>query len=270
MQDITLRALNILGKVDLIAAEDTRHTGKLLSYHNIKNNLISYHEHNEEERTPVLVHQLKTGSAIAVVSNAGTPTVSDPGYRLIKNAIENNIKVIPVPGASAVTTALSIAGLPTDSFLFAGFLPRKKAKRIKQLKELVNNTQTLIFYQSPGRIISFMEEILNVMGDRYAVLCREMTKLHEECLRGRLSELMDTLSRRSAVKGECTLLVKGCEENKKVSEEIVRAELIKLLEKKGDKLSILSRTVAQKYGLSKNEVYETALKLKAERSKEKD
>ncbi len=270
LDDITVRALNILGRVDRIAAEDTRHTGRLLSYHNIKNNLISYHEHNEKERTPVLVHQLKTGSSIALVSNAGTPTVSDPGYRLIKNAIENNIKVVPIPGASAVTTALSIAGLPTDSFIFAGFPAKKKAKRIKQLKEFANNTKTLIFYQSPGRIVSFMAEMLNVMGDRYVVLCREMTKLHEECLRGSLSELIDTLSHRPAVKGECTLLVEGFKEKKEVSQDVVRAELIEALEKKGKKLSEISRIVAQKYGLSKNKVYEEALKLKAETSKEKD
>ncbi len=270
LDDITVRALNILGRVDRIAAEDTRHTGRLLSYHNIKNNLISYHEHNEKERTPVLVHQLKTGSSIALVSNAGTPTVSDPGYRLIKNAIENNIKVVPIPGASAVTTALSIAGLPTDSFIFAGFPAKKKAKRIKQLKEFANNTKTLIFYQSPGRIVSFMAEMLNVMGDRYVVLCREMTKLHEECLRGSLSELIDTLSHRPTVKGECTLLVEGFKEKKEVSQEIVRAELMEALENKGKKLSEICKIVAQKYGLSKNKVYEEALKIKAETSKEKD
>lgn len=262
MEDITLRALKTLGQVDLVAAEDTRHTGRLLAYHDIKNNLISYHEHNEEARTPVLIHRLKTGSSVALVTNAGTPAVSDPGYRLVKAAIANDIRVIPIPGVSAVITAISAAGLPTDSFIFSGFPARKKSKRIEQLKALAKENRTLIFYESPGRILTLMEEIINVMGDRYCVLCREMTKLHEEFLRGILSEIMDILRERPAVKGECTLLVKGCEENNEVSPDVVRAELIKGLAENGSKLSEVSKTVAQKYGLPKNKVYEAALKLK--------
>lgn len=270
MEDITIRALKTLDQVDLVAAEDTRHTGRLLAHHDIKNNLISYHEHNEEVRTPVLIHRLKAGSSVALVTNAGTPAVSDPGYRLVKAAIANHIRVIPIPGVSAVIAAISAAGLPTDSFIFAGFPARKKSKRMEQLETLANENRTLIFYESPGRILSLMEEIMNVMGNRYCVLCREMTKLHEEFLRGILSEIMDTLHQRPAVKGECTLLVKGCEENNKVSLDVVRAELIKGLAKKGSKLSEVTRTVAQKYGLPKNKVYEEALKLKAERSEGKD
>ena len=270
MEDITIRALKTLGQVDLVAAEDTRHTGRLLAYHDIKNNLISYHEHNEHMRTPVLIHHLKTGSSVALVTNAGTPAVSDPGYRLVKEAIANQIRVVPIPGVSAVITAISAAGLPTDAFIFAGFPARKKSKRIEQLKALADENRTLIFYESPGRILSFMEEIMNVMGNRYCVLCREMTKLYEEFLRGVLSEIMDTLRQRPAVKGECTLLIKGREENNEVSLDIVRTELIKGLEKKGSKLSEVTRTVAQKYGLPKNKVYEEALKLKAEPSEGKD
>lgn len=269
MEDITIRALKTLDQVDLVAAEDTRHTGRLLAHHDIKNNLISYHEHNEEVRTPVLIHRLKAGSSVALVTNAGTPAVSDPGYRLVKAAIANHIRVIPIPGVSAVIAAISAAGLPTDSFIFAGFPARKKSKRMEQLETLANENRTLIFYESPGRILSLMEEIMNVMGNRYCVLCREMTKLHEEFLRGILSEIMDTLHQRPAVKGECTLLVKGCEENNNVSLDVVRAELIKGLTKKGSKLSEVTRTVAQKYGLPKNKVYEEALKLKAERSEGK-
>jgi len=262
MGDITIRALKTLGQVDLVAAEDTRHTGRLLAYHDIKNNLISYHEHNEEARTPALIHRLKTGSSVALVSNAGTPAVSDPGYRLVKAAIANHIRIIPIPGVSALITAISAAGLPTDSFIFAGFPARKKSKRINQLKALADENRTLIFYESPGRILPLMEEIMNVMGNRYCVLCREMTKLHEEFLRGILSEIMDALRQRPAVKGECTLLVKGCEENNEVSLDVVKTEIIKGLGKKGSKLSEVSRTVAQKYGLPKNKVYEAALKLK--------
>jgi 16S rRNA (cytidine1402-2'-O)-methyltransferase len=262
MEDITLRALNVLNQVDLIAAEDTRHTGKLLKYHNIKSHLISYHEHNEKERTPLLIERIESGASIALVSNAGTPTVSDPGYLLLQSAVEKGIKVIPIPGASAGIAALSISGMPTDSFIFIGFCAKKKTKRLKQLQELADEKRTLIFYENPGRILAFMEELSDVMGDRYGVLCREMTKLHEEFLRGRLSELKDTLSRRPAVKGECTLLVKGCEENTEVSRDVIRAELIEALDKKEGKISEASRIIAKKYGLSKNEVYEEALKLK--------
>jgi 16S rRNA (cytidine1402-2'-O)-methyltransferase len=270
MEDITIRALKTLGQVDLVAAEDTRHTGRLLARHDIKNNLISYHEHNEKARTPMLIHRLKAGSSVALVTNAGTPAVSDPGYRLVKAAIANHIRVIPIPGVSALIPAISAAGLPTDSFIFAGFPAKKKAKRLKQLQDLADEKRTLIFYENPGRILAFMEELADVMGDRYGVLCREMTKLHEEFLRGVLSEIMDVLRERPAVKGECTLLVKGCEEDNEVSLDVVRAELIKGLAKKGSKLSEVSRTVAQKYGLPKNKVYEEALKLKTERLKGKD
>jgi len=250
MEDITIRALKTLGQVDLVAAEDTRHTGRLLARHDIKNNLISYHEHNEKARTPMLI--------------------SDPGYRLVKAAIANHIRVIPIPGVSALITAISAAGLPTDSFIFAGFPAKKKAKRLKQLQDLADEKRTLIFYENPGRILAFMEDLADVMGDRYCVLCREMTKLHEEFLRGILSEIMDMLRERPAVKGECTLLVKGCEEDNEVSLDVVRAELIKGFAENGSKLSEVTRTVAQKYGLPKNKVYEEALKLKTERLKGKD
>lgn len=269
MDDITLRALKVLAQVDLIAAEDTRHTGKLLKYHNIKSRLISYHEHNEKERTPLLIERLESGISIALVSNAGTPTVSDPGYMLLQIAVEKDIRVIPIPGASAGISALSISGLPTDSFIFIGFPAKKKAKRLSQLQELASEKRTLIFYENPGRILVFMKELADIVGDRYGVLCREMTKLHEEFLRGRLSELIDSLSRRPPVKGECTLLVKGCEENKEVSKDVIRAELIEALGNKGGKISEASRVIAKKYGISKNKVYEEALSLKVERSKGK-
>jgi 16S rRNA (cytidine1402-2'-O)-methyltransferase len=264
MEDITVRALNVFGRADLIAAEDTRRTGKLLKHHHIKCRLMSYHEHNEKERTPLLIEKIKSGLSIALVSNAGTPTVSDPGYILLQKALENNIQVVPVPGPSAVLAALSISGLPTDSFIFIGFCAKKKTKRLKQLQALAHETRTLIFYESPGRIVTFMSEIKKVLGDRHVVLCREMTKLHEEFLRGCLSEVIETLSGRPAVKGECTLLVKGFEENISVSQDIVRAELIQALDKKKEKLSQVCRILAQKYGLSKNDVYEQALKLKSE------
>ncbi len=260
--DITLRALNILEKVDLVASEDTRHTGRLLRYHKIKANLISYHEHNERERTPELIHRLKRGESVAIVSNAGTPSVSDPGYRLINEAIARGIKVIPIPGVSAAITALSVAGLPTDSFVFVGFPARKKGKRLKQLEELANEARTIVFYESPKRILSLMEDLMMTMGDRYGVLSREMTKIHEEFIRGFLSEIIQTLKTRHVIKGECTLLVSGYKKDEDVSMETIRSEIKKGLEIKGSRLSDLAKEIAKRYYIPKNMVYEEALKIK--------
>lgn len=260
--DITIRALNILGQVDLVAAEDTRHTGRLLAHHNIKCRMISFHEHNERERTPDLINRLKAGSSVALVSNAGTPSVSDPGYRLVKETIDSDIRVVPIPGVSAAITALCVAGMPTDSFVFVGFPAKKKARRLNQLNDLAGEHRTIVFYESPRRISTFLEEIIDIMGDRHGVLAREMTKLHEEFIRGLLSEILSSLNARPAIKGECTLLVTGCEENKEVSLKTVRTEIIKALEKKENRLSEIAKAVAEKHGLSKNKVYDEALKLK--------
>jgi len=261
MEDITLRALNILKSVNLIAAEDTRHTGNLLSYHNIKTPLISCHEHNEKYRISLLIDKLKQGEAIAVVSDAGTPGVSDPGYQLIKEAIANGITVVPVPGVSAVITAISAAGLPTDEFLFIGFAHKKEGKRISQLKRLANESETLVFYESPGRIISFIEEVKEIMGDRYGVLGREMTKLHEEFIRGSLSEILMILKERPVIKGECTLLIKGCEDREEISSETLKNEIEELIIQ-GMKVSELSKQIAEKYNLPKRYIYEQALMIK--------
>jgi 16S rRNA (cytidine1402-2'-O)-methyltransferase len=264
LDDITLRALKVLAQVDLIAAEDTRHTGRLLAHHQIKGRFISYHEHNEAARTPELIARLKTGSLVALVSNAGTPSVSDPGFRLIQAAIEHGINVIPIPGASAVIAALSAAGLPTDSFVFVGFPAPKKARRLKQLEQLAREPRTIVFYESPRRMLTFLQEIITMMGDRYGVLGREMTKLHEEFVRGPLSEILGRMQARPAVKGECTLLVTGYQETRDESLETIRNEIIKQLETSDSSLRDLAKTIAEKYGLSKNRVYEEALKIKAE------
>ena len=265
-EDITVRALNTLREVDLIAAEDTRKTGSFLSRHKIKNHLISYHEHNENKRTPEIISKLLAGTSIALVSNAGTPSVSDPGYRLIETAIENNIEVIPIPGVSAATAAMSVSGLPTDSFVFVGFPPRKKGKRLKFLTELAVEPRPLIFYESPQRILAFLEEIVSHMGDRPAVLAREMTKLHEEFIRGSVSEILMTMKKRAKVKGECTLLVAGRKEKEEIDSEMVEAEIKAALKKHQSGLSEITKLIAQKYGLSKNEVYNLALKLKRQGS----
>jgi 16S rRNA (cytidine1402-2'-O)-methyltransferase len=262
-EDITLRALNILRDVDLIAAEDTRKTGNLLAHYQIKNRLISFHEHNEKKRTPEMIGKLLDGISIALVSNAGTPSISDPGYRLIEAAIANKITVSPIPGVSAATAAMSVSALPTDSFVFIGFLPRKKAKRQQFLNELAVEPRPVIFYESPKRILTLLEEIISCMGDRPAVLAREMTKLHEEFIRGSVSEILKTLKSRAEIKGECTLLIAGFEGKEELNSEIITTEIKAALEKQQIRLSEIAKLIAQKYGLSKNKVYEIALKVKS-------
>ena len=266
LEDITVRALKILRDVDLIAAEDTRKSGKLLSHYRIKNRLVSYHEHNEKRRTPELVDQLLEGTSIALVSNAGTPCVSDPGYRLVAAAVANKIPVVPVPGPSAVMTAMSAAGLPTDSFVFIGFAPKKKGKRMKLLAELAFEPRALIFFESPRRILTFLEEVVSYIGDRPAVLAREMTKLHAEFIRGSVSEILETLEAKPETKGECTLLVGGCQKEKAVGRAVVKAEITSALEKQKGGLSDIAKTIAQKYGLSKKEVYEMALAARGQKT----
>jgi len=260
--DITLRALRVLGEVDFVAAEDTRHTGRFLAHHKIKNRLISYHEHNEAERTPDLIKKLMDGSSIAVVSNAGTPSVSDPGYRLVKAAIDSGIMVIPIPGVSATITALSAAGLPIDSFVFIGFPARKKGKRLKQLSGLANENKTIVFYESPRRILNLIEEIIIIMGDRYGVLSREMTKLHEEFVRGNLSKILSNMQQRPDVKGECTLLVAGREGDEDVSMETIRSEIKKEFKVLERRPSDIAKEIAKKHKLPKSKIYKETLKIK--------
>ncbi|MCK5487421.1 MAG: 16S rRNA (cytidine(1402)-2'-O)-methyltransferase [Desulfobacterales bacterium] len=263
-EDITLRALNILRDVDLIAAEDTRKTGNLLAHYQIKNRLISFHEHNEKKRTPEIIGKLLDAISIALVSNAGTPSISDPGYRLIEAAIANKITVSPIPGVSAATAAMSVSALPTDSFVFIGFLPRKKAKRQQFLNELAVEPRPVIFYESPKRILTLLEEIISCMGDRPAVLAREMTKLHEEFIRGSVSKILKTLKSRAEIKGECTLLIAGFEGKEELNSEIITTEIKAALDKHQEGLSEITKSIAQKYGLSKNKVYAMALKVKSQ------
>jgi 16S rRNA (cytidine1402-2'-O)-methyltransferase len=208
LEDITLRALRILKDADLIAAEDTRHTGLLLRHFGIQTQLTSYFEGNELKKREFILSRLREGSQIALVSDAGTPGVSDPGFRLLQTAIQNQIPVIPIPGPSAVTTALSVSGLPTDAFLFKGFLPHRSKKRRDLLRELEGTKETLIFYESPHRIHETLKDILETLGDREIVLAREMTKIHEEILRGKVSDILNPIEKRR-LKGEITLVVSG-------------------------------------------------------------
>jgi 16S rRNA (cytidine1402-2'-O)-methyltransferase len=262
--DITLRALNVLREVDLIAAEDTRKTGRFLTLHGISNSLISCHEHNEADRTPALLAKLQNGVSIALVSNAGTPAVSDPGYRLIEGALDSHLKIVPVPGVCAATAALSVAGLPTDSFVFLGFLAKKKTKRMRQLSELASESRTLIFYESPRRILTLLKETIDVMGNRRGVLAREMTKLHEEYIRGRLSEIADQLKDRSVIKGECTLLVAGHDKGNQQSWPEIKQQIMAAVAAGQNSLSAIAREIASTSAFAKNKIYAEAVRISKE------
>jgi 16S rRNA (cytidine1402-2'-O)-methyltransferase len=208
LEDITLRALRILREVQVVAAEDTRHSRGLLSRYDIHTPLTSYHDFNKEEKTPVLLQKLSEGESVALVSDAGTPTVSDPGYYLITQAIAAGVPVSPVPGPSAVLSAIAVSGLPTDAFLFDGFLPKKRGARSRRLTELSAERRTLVFFESPHRILAVLQEMLVLFGDRRVALARELTKAFEEIIRGRLSEVIQKLEREKA-RGEITLVVEG-------------------------------------------------------------
>ncbi len=208
LEDITIRALKTLRKVSFIACEDTRHTIKLLNKYKIKKKLISYYQPKEEKKIPYILSLLEKGLDGALVSDAGTPGISDPGYKLIVRALEKNIKVIPIPGPTALTTALSASGLPTDRFLFIGFPPKKKLALKKLLVSLKDEKGTLIFYQSAKRVISFLEMVNQIFGEREIVIARELTKIHEEFIRGRGKELILQLKKR-VIKGELVILIKG-------------------------------------------------------------
>jgi 16S rRNA (cytidine1402-2'-O)-methyltransferase len=206
LEDITLRALRILKESDQIACEDTRHTQKLLNHYHIQKPLVSYHEHNEMTRAPELVLAMEAGARIALVSDAGMPLVSDPGYRLVTLCLRHRVPVVPIPGPSALLAALSASGLPNEEFLFAGFLPARSGERRRALERLRIEDRTIILYEAPHRVEEALSDAREILGDRPACLAREVTKLHEEFRRGSLSELSSSLAERPA-RGEITLLI---------------------------------------------------------------
>ena len=205
LEDITLRAISTLQNVDLILAEDTRNSKKLLSAHNIDTKMMSYHEHSNEKETKRIISLLLDGKNLALISDAGTPTISDPGYGLIRDCIKKEIKIIPIPGASAITTAMSVSGLPSDSFTFFGFLPKKKG-RIKKIKELLNVDNTIILFESPFRLEKTLNQLKEYLGNRSVVVGRELTKLYEEIIRGNLEDVIKYFSK-SKVKGEIVIMI---------------------------------------------------------------
>lgn len=265
MEDITLRALKVLKDVGLIAAEDTRHTRKLTARYAISTPLTSYFEHNERAKASTLVRKLKKGVDVALVSDAGTPGISDPGYRLIKLAIENSIPVVSIPGASALTSVLSVSGLPLDRFTFMGFVPTTRGRKKGFFLELKGVESTFVMYDAARRIKDTLKCLEEVLGDCHVVLAREMTKLHEEVIRGSVGAVAAELSERR-LKGEVTLVVRTPERARREGGEAAEGELAAELEgllKAGLRLKDVVKALSREFVLPRSEVYKEALKIKA-------
>ena len=256
LDDITHRAVRILSEVDLIACEDTRHTRKLLNHLKITNSILSYHEHNEVARTTQLLNKLEQAMNIALVSDAGTPLVSDPGYHLVRKALKKGIPVVPIPGPSAVLTALAASGLPSDSFHFFGFMPSRATQRRKVIGELKDINTTVILYEAPHRILDTLADIDKLLGDRPVVVAREMTKLHEEFLRGTAAEIKKELASRSSVKGEFTVLIATAIRKPKTEAppNEVKEAVIALMNQGISRMDAM-KSVAREHGLSKSAIY---------------
>ena len=258
LDDITLRALRVLKEADLIACEDTRQTQKLLNHYGISTRTISYQEHNEMTRAPELVLDLERGARVALVTDAGMPGISDPGYRLISLAVRHHVPVVPIPGASAFLAALVASGLPADSFRFSGFFPAKRGHRRQVLDSIKDSPRTQVFYEAPHRVKEAIEDVVEVLGEnRHIVIAREVTKIHEEFLRGRASEVLQILNARPEIKGEITLLIDKAEEtSQKAPERVtVRERIQQIMSEEGiDEKAALKKT-AKEMGISKSEAY---------------
>jgi 16S rRNA (cytidine1402-2'-O)-methyltransferase len=259
LEDITLRALRVLKEVDLIACEDTRQTLKLLSHYGIQTRLVSYHEHNEMTKAAELVVDLEGGAKIALVTDAGMPGISDPGFRLIALAIRHHVPVVPIPGASAFLAALVASGLPTDSFRFSGFLPSKSGQRRKLLESVRESPRTQVFYEAPHRLLETLADVCEILGeDRHVVIAREVTKIHEEFLRGRAAEVLGQFKARGAVKGEITLLLAKAETQdlKPETSNVSVAQRVReiMATEKADEKTALKK-VAKERGIGKSEAY---------------
>jgi 16S rRNA (cytidine1402-2'-O)-methyltransferase len=258
LADITQRAIQILKDVHLIAAEDTRHTHKLLQYYGIGTKTISYHEHNERQRAEELLAQLQDGTNIAIVSDAGTPGVNDPGFRLVQLSVENDIKVISVPGPTALITALVASGLPTDEFFFGGFLPGRLSARRKRLEDVRSIPGTLIFYEAPHRLSNSLKDAREILGDRQAVVARELTKLHEELRRGTLSELAEHYAGHETVRGEIVLVIDRHREEvvgSRLLDNTSIGDLVARFEGEGLDHRAALKKAARELGLTRAEAY---------------
>lgn len=257
LEDITLRVLKVLNKVDIIAAEDTRHTIKLLNYYNIKKPLTSYHEHNKRDKGIKLIEELKNGKSIALVTDAGTPGISDPGADLVKLCIEEKVKVIPLPGAVAAITALIASGLDTSSFVFEGFLPQKKKYRDEVLKRIYLEERTIIIYEAPHRLKSTISELAEHIKSRKIVIARELTKIHEEFIRGYIEDIIEKIDKE--IKGEIIILIEG----KKKKDRVVKnpEELLRKYIKNGISKKEAVKMISEELNISKNEIYRLSLDL---------
>ncbi len=262
LEDITLRALKILKKVDLIAAENTRHTRDLCTHYGIKRRLVSYHQHNSRSRAPELIEKLKKGSDIALVSNAGTPVVSDPGSFLINSALGEGLRVSPVPGPSAAIAAISVSGLTADRFLFLGFLSSKASKRKKEIKALLYEPVTMVFYEAPHRIKAMLKDLNEILGDRYAVILREMTKVYEEVIRGPLNLILKDFGDHM-IKGEFTVIVAGKQKSRNEDFPADRtSHMIKGLIRNNMGVKEAAKHLSEKFGLNYRAVYREGLDIK--------
>ena len=255
LEDITLRALRVLKEVDLIAAEDTRQTLKLLNHYEINKPLISYHRHNEETKSEILIEKLRNGENIALVSDAGTPGICDPGEEVIKKAIEDNIEVIPIPGACAMINALIASGISTKEFEFLGFLPLNKKLRRQKLKEIENSSKTIIIYEAPHKMKTTLGDLKEILKDRKIVLARELTKINEEFIRKSIDELLSEID---TIKGEMILIIEGNKidtEECKNFDEISLEDHYKLYEEKGLNKKEIIKQIAKDRNVNKNEIY---------------
>ena len=265
LKDITLRAIDTLKEVDLIYSEDTRITNKLLNHLSIKRRIQSFNEHNEIKKTPKILQQLSLGKTVALVSDAGTPLISDPGYYLVKEARKNFINVIPIPGCSAVIAALSVSGLATDKFYFHGFLPSSEAARIRQLEKLAQRRETLIFYESVHRLQSTICSMIKIFGkNRQAIVCKEITKLHESFLGQKLSEIHKLIKNNSKkIKGEFTIIIAGSKQEQKTIDQFqIDKILLELLPEMTIKKAVSICVLVS--GFRKNEIYKRAVELKSQ------
>lgn len=255
LEDITLRALRVLKEVDLIAAEDTRQTLKLLNHYEINKPLMSYHRHNEETKSEILIEKLRNGENIALVSDAGTPGICDPGEEVIKKAIEDKIEVIPIPGACAMINALIVSGISTKEFEFLGFLPLNKKLRRQKLKEIENSNKTIIIYEAPHKMKTTLGDLKEILKDRKIVLARELTKIHEEFIRKSIDELLSEID---TIKGEMILIIEGNKidtEECKNFDEISLEDHYKLYEEKGLNKKEIIKQIAKDRNVNKNEIY---------------
>jgi 16S rRNA (cytidine1402-2'-O)-methyltransferase len=261
LEDITLRALKVLKEADVVACEDTRTTRKLLIRYAIETPLVSYHEHNEIEKAKELLSLLEGGRSIALVSDAGTPCISDPGYRLVKLASEHGIEVLSIPGPSATVSALSVSGLPTSSFAFFGFLPRTKKHLTDYLSRIKNYPETLVFYESPNRVTKTLRAMSEVFGDRNISLSREMTKLYEETLRGKIPYVLEALGKRDKIKGEVTIVVEGASTEIGETDPDSIDRMLVQHKKIGSSLKDAVKMVSEESGYSKSKTYKRALQI---------